>query len=262
MRKFVIVAAVIIVILLVGFVITAIWGSSQRPAFKPEATKRYVALVDGTYVDQSKPPRDHDIERVPSYPKVDSITSVITRSNPIRNTLCYDTPDNFDQVLGFYKTALPEEGWTQLFDDLQAAFEWRDATGALPWGLYVHILVTGREPSGTNVCLTQERWPDTTTLLVYPRADQIDTTTFQAQSTTYEVRASLEDIEAYYKATLAQHGWEFVTTDSRSIEDVPGLKFRSMYPNVKNLSIVAKQDANGIVRVVLTLEQSELLAPE
>jgi hypothetical protein len=262
MRKLLIVAALAVVTLSLGLIISYGLGSSRRGDIRTDSSRSDTPM-NGIHANASY---TIELEQVPRYPNIEAVTEVVTASNPVKYRMHYFTLDDSARVLAFYKMALPESGWTQLTDGpYYVAYEWRDTKQTLPWGLYFHILTSAREKQGTDVYLDEDRWPEVSRIPVYPKAHQIATETskegsgqYPMQMTTYTVKASLKDIESYYKSILAQHGWEFAESESRPITNRPGLEFRSLYRIGKRLSISAHQDTESTATIEVRFVQFEL----
>jgi hypothetical protein len=143
----------------------------------------------------------------------------------------------------YYVTVLPKYGWTFLNSFLGniQEYEWTDPKGVMPWHLRLSLLaVTGNAGRGkSEVQFIYSRYPDANKTPLYPDAQDVtvnnagqggppfpascsDTVT----NTTYHTTASLTEVEAYYKLTLAPYGWE-LTQGSGSIDSAKGLRFLS-----------------------------------
>jgi hypothetical protein len=272
MRKVLVVATLIVISFLLGLVAANLLKGSDQS----DITTRYIALVNGTYENVPKLDNVPDLDRIPPYPNVEGEMNVITESNPIGHSMQITTSDSIEQVLAFYHTALLNGGWTTPSDGLAPAdmwrdYVWQDKAGILPWGWHLHIATNSRLEGGTVIYLSEQRWPETDKLLVYPGATQIETVRskpkysgIEAHTTTYTVDASFEDIRDYYKATLVQHGWKYIEPgsedDARAIWNRPGMKFTSSFNMM--LRIVAEYESNGTTKKVeIRLEHFPPLGP-
>jgi hypothetical protein len=212
----------------------------------------------------SQPGTSNTMPQLPIYPDAKNLQT-ITDTNPLAHTTTYTSDDPYQTVLQFYSENLADQGWQQLSGDTFPSFEWKDASGSLPFGLSLVGSISALEVGGTSVAWRLEYWPETDRLPTYPGGEKIeqpkvaDTAGYQT-ALVFDTNDPPENVGAYYKSVLPNQGWKFHTEDSRPISIYPGLKFASYYCAGKNLSVATETLPQGKVRVTLRLQEFDLPA--
>ncbi len=129
------------------------------------------------------------------------------------------------EIVSFYKRELAKSGWTVEAEDSSATgasidFSWVNPVKEIPIRRHLNVTVTAYATDAkslfTGVTLRFERWPDPNYVPLYPdvqkvQVERVDNPDPQINTfervTTYESKASIEEIEAYYKDAMVQSGW-------------------------------------------------------
>ena len=201
--------------------------------------------------------------RVPSHPSAQDVKT-FTETNPLLYRSTYTTLDPYEKVLEFYAQNLTAQGWVSLNTGMYPTYEWKDNTGVLPYGLYLHILFTGRVGGGIDISIDLLPWPEADRTPIYPGAKQIeykdgkDYDGDPVKTITFVVNAAPRDVESFYKSRLAEYGWKFHEEESSSVTTYARLVFRSLYRVGRVLSITATPDTQGNLKVELQFLEGPL----
>jgi len=198
--------------------------------------------------------------QVPAYPNVEDLGSV-ANENPFVQGFSYKTTDTKEQVFEFYSQNLQLQGWQPLASGTwYAAYEWRDNTGRLPYGLYLHVNLTNWYNNRILANIELSRWPEADRTPLYPGAKQVEYSQEQekyggvSRTITFIVEAMPKEVENYYKSRLVEYGWMFKADESR----VPYLVFRSYYKVALMAKVRAFSNGQAEAKVYLEFTEDEL----
>ena len=206
-----------------------------------------------------------DAENIPLYPNAEAV-EVDGDPRVGRNTR-FTTADPFEKVLAFYKDILPRHGWILVRDGTYPTYRWMDPQRTTAWGLHLDITIEVLTNGETIAHLKLFRWPEEGKVPLYPAAAEVDVDQTKnvdglpLRITTYNVKATPQAVEDYYKEVLQEQGWKFEVGESRPISYKPGLLFRALYQKGRNLWIVAQADKDGLTRVEIKLLEYEISLP-
>lgn len=166
----------------------------------------------------------------PLYPSATKITKTDSWLQNQPHVIEYDTSDDAQNVIAFYRSVLARYGWRSTVVDAwdheaRLEFEWSSTEKSGGYILWLPIRFDVSDNSDvtqsagpTHVWLAAERWPLVSTLPLYPGARGIDVNDapldggYVERDTQYEVVASYDEIQRYYESTLAPFGWGFGAT--------------------------------------------------
>ncbi len=100
-------------------------------------------------------------------------------------------------------------------------FEWVNPVKEVPIRRHIALSIL-RYTTGNGVRLAFDRWPDPEYVPLYGDAQQVQVAWVHGPDpqvdnfervTTYETRASVDEIEAYYKDAMLQNGWRLGSSE-------------------------------------------------
>jgi hypothetical protein len=237
-------------------------------------------------------------ERLPAYPNAEEVR--VTPSNFLHqpNEIEFYTSDSLEEVAEFYTVVLARQGWTdgggwwdKDFASIAKGFAWPVDQGD-SYKLLASFLVSDgclRDPSGPVTdensvkkrCVNVElrRQPFESRIPLYPGAQDVNVQDnphpyatqymkLMTRTTRYKVNVSPQEVERFYRTTLADNGWasdqELMSLSPGSIET--GILFidptrseprAGMPPEV---TISARPLEDGPTEVTLVAEGPELKA--
>jgi hypothetical protein len=240
----------------IGAVIIVLWVSITPGNLSIKAEQEKWTLPTGTFHTASTVPTP----QIPSYPNAQDLQP-IADADPFVRRFSYTTLDTRDIVMEFYRHNLQSQGWELLSSSMwYASYEWKDQTGTVPYGLFLHVGLTNWYGNRVFAEIDLEHWPEADRTPLYPTAKQIEYS--QQQEHTGEVtriiifvvKAPQNDVEAYYKSRLTEYGWKFEMEES----EPHNLVFRSLYRVGRRVSVDTHTNRQNETKIYLSFEEGEL----
>jgi hypothetical protein len=241
--------------------------NSQAPTTTAEASKAGSPPAS-TVAPAIATPVVADLERIPVYPG-----SVVTSDETtIRSSiLTFMAPSDIRKVTEFYNAALSEKGWQLLSSESSlGGYFWTDRTylwteqDDSPWHLRLKIRLDIRPMEGIEVHMLYSRSPDVErNLPVLPDAQQIEQMESEGSydiakdlksakeprvvpahiiTKSFLTRASVAEIEQYYKSVMLNYWWFGDAKDTITSEE--GLSFIGNPVNASNTKVGLYEPGN------------------
>jgi hypothetical protein len=187
-------------------------GPSPETSLVPASAPTVLAVSNQAI---STPALD-ELDVIPLYPGAEQLSQFVNSATIGSVGFAFWTDASPDEVLSYYRTYYDQRDWSLEKEVRQEEFYFSYFLNTDQKGIrrYVSLRIEMRGDKNTGGDVELDRWPDPDKIPLYPNAQET-TTRYEMDPVylvanriiTYNVQASVQEIQSYYNNSLPMYGW-------------------------------------------------------